>query len=87
MEKESPNNVLNIHTAMKYDNENNINESQSDSELNTNNLHVSLNKILFLFHIFHIIVHTCCSTQITSIQRKRAKCRNQKNRTLIKHLQ
>lgn len=62
MEKESPNNVLNIHTAMEYDNENNINESQSDSELNTNNLHVSLNKILFLFHIFCIIVYTCCST-------------------------
>lgn len=57
MEKESPNNVLNIHTAMEYDNENNINESQSDSEYNnTNNLHVSLNKILFLFHIFRIIV-------------------------------
>lgn len=62
MEKESSNNVLNIHTAMEYDNENNINESQSDSELNTNNLHVSLNKILFLFHIFCIIVYTCCST-------------------------
>lgn len=62
MEKESPNNVLNIHTAMEYDNENNINESQSDSELNTNNLHVSLNKILFLFHIFRIIILTCCST-------------------------
>lgn len=62
MEKESPNNVLNIHTAMEYGNENNINESQSDSELNTNNLHVSLNKILFWFHIFRIIVHTCCST-------------------------
>lgn len=57
MEKETPNNVLNIYTAMEYNN-----ESQSDSELNINNLHVGLNKILFLFHIFRIIVRTCCST-------------------------
>jgi len=53
-EKESSNNVLNIHTVMDYDNENDINESRRDSELNTDNLHVTLNKILFCF-IFLII--------------------------------
>lgn len=47
MKKESLNNVLNIHTAMDYDNENDINESQSDSDLNTDNLRISLNKTLF----------------------------------------
>jgi len=76
-EKESPNNVLNIHTAMDYDIENNVNESQRNSELNTDNLHVSLNKILFCF-IFLIIVRTyfCCNAQITRIQKKRTKYRN-----------
>lgn len=89
MEKESCNNVLNIHTAMDDDNENDINESQNDSDFNTDNLHVSLNKTVFLFHIFLIIVLTCfcCSALTTRIQRERAECRNQKNRSLIRHLQ
>jgi len=58
-EKELPNNILNLHTVMDYNNENDINESQRDSELNTDNLHVSLNKILFcfIFLIIHISYH------------------------------
>jgi len=55
IKEKSPYYVFNMHSAMNYDNENDMYES--NAELNTNNLHVSLNKILFFFYVFLLLLY------------------------------